>query len=168
MYLHNILGVVENSEESLDKIESIPDKVIDCPMCGESVPSDAIECPNCEEPFSPEAFEIIKAEGKGSKWLFWSGLILVIVGGPGIALGSWLHDFLSIPIMDYDNFDSFGWANKLVSSVGIIILVIGIILLILSLPKLRSEDEELLSDETLKEEEEEIIEQTNVTGDQGG
>jgi len=112
-------------------------------MCGEPVPTDAIECPNCEEPFSPEAFESrLEKEEKGSKWLFWTGVILVIVGGPGVALGSWLHDWLQIPISDYQNFDSFGWANKLVSSVGIIILVIGIILLILSLPKIRPDDEE--------------------------
>jgi len=162
--------VVESSEDTnINKVESTSDEMMSCPMCGESVPKDAIECPNCEEPFSPEAFEIkISKEEKGSKWLFWSGLILVLVGGPGIALGSWLHDVLYISIMDYDNFDSFGWANKLVSSVGIIILVIGIILLILSLPKIKSEEDE----------EEEIIEQTMaeelefedniITGDQGG
>ena len=122
-------------------------------MCGESVPADAIECPNCEEPFSPEAFEVLAEEEKKSKITFWIGLILVLVGGPGIALGSWLHDVLAIPIADYDNFDSFGWANQLVSTVGIIILVIGIILLILSLPKIHPEDEE---------------EETIITGDQGG
>ena len=138
--------MVESSEDA-DKSEpdevTNSDEVTNCPMCGEPVPPDAIECPNCEEPFSPEAFKDgLDEEEKGSKWLFWSGVILVIVGGPGVALGSWLHDWLKIPIADYTNFDSFGWANKLVSSVGIIILVIGIIVLILSLPKIRPEDEE--------------------------
>lgn len=145
----NTRHVDESSEEaSINNAESTSDGMITCPMCGESVPSDAIECPNCEEPFAPEAFETVSKEEKSSRWLFWSGIILVIVGGPGIALGSWLHDILQVPIADYDNFDSFGWANKLVSSVGIVILVIGIILLILSLPKLRPEDEEEVTKET--------------------
>ena len=145
----NTRHVDESSEEaSINNAESTSDGMITCPMCGESVPSDAIECPNCEEPFAPEAFETVSKEEKSSRWLFWSGIILVIVGGPGIALGSWLHDMLQEPIVDYDNFDSFGWANKLVSSVGIVILVIGIILLILSLPKLRPEDEEEVTKQT--------------------
>lgn len=154
--MNNTRHVVESSEEtSVSTDKSITDNVINCPMCGESVPADAIECPNCEEPFSPEAFEVVASkEEKSSKWLFWTGIILVLVGGPGVALGSWLHDLLQIPISDYDNFDSFGWANQLVSSVGIIILVIGIILLILSLPKLHPDDES--------------EEETIVTGDQGG
>ena len=118
-----------------------------CPMCGTAVLADAIECPSCGEPFSPEAFELKEAsENKKSRVLFYSGVILVLVGGPGVAFGSWLHDWLQIPIANYDNFDSFGWANKLVATVGIIILVIGIILLILSLPRIKSE-------ETIKDEE---------------
>ncbi len=143
--------MVESSEDS-NIIESISDEASSCPMCGEPVPANAIECPNCEEPFSPEAFAV-KASDKdnGSKRMFWLGLILVLVGGPGIALGSWLHDVLYISIANYDNFESFGWANRLVSAVGIIILVVGIILLILSLPKIHEEEEE-----------------TIVTGGQGG
>lgn len=166
--MHDTRLVVESSEDAgIETVESMSDEEIICPMCGKPVPADAIECPHCEEPFSPEAIESVGREEKGSKWLFWSGVILVLIGGPGIALGSWLHDVLFISIADYNNFDSFGWANRLVSTVGIIILVIGIILLILSLPKLRPEDEE-----------EEIIEQAaakepgpekiDSTGDQGG
>ena len=149
--------MVESSEDSNIDDKSTSDDITSCPMCGETVPADAIECPNCEEPFSPEAFEsVLGKEEKSSKFLFWLGLILVLVGGPGLALGSWLHDVLYISIANYDNFDSFGWANQLVSSVGIIILVIGIIMLILSLPKLRPDDEE------------EELEDTIVTGGQGG
>ena len=83
--------------------------------------------------------------------MFISGVILVLLGGPCVALGSWLHDLLRITIANYDNFDSFGWANKLVSTVGIIILVIGILLLILSLPRGKTKksvkDEELITPE---------------------
>jgi uncharacterized membrane protein YcjF (UPF0283 family) len=138
--------------------ESLPDESLTvCPMCGTNVPNELDECPKCGEPFTPEALNSsLEKEEKGSKWLFLTGVILVLIGGPGVALGSWLHDLLRISIAGYDNFDSFGWANRLVSVVGIIILVVGIILLILSLPKLRKTDPE---DEEISD---------DITGDQGG
>jgi len=111
-------------------------------MCGAAVPQGADECPKCEEPFTPEAFaKAREKEEKGSKWLFIIGLILVLTGGPGVALGSYLHDVMEIPIGG-DAFTVFGWLNQLVAIVGIIILVVGIIMLILSLPKLSKHDEE--------------------------
>lgn len=138
--------MAEDSEvdgTSLTQVDSGEASPTVCPMCGAAVPEDAIECLNCGEPFSPEAFEHRETEEeKKSKWLFWFGLILALIGGPGVALGSYLHDLLKIPIADYDNFDSFGWANQLVAVVGIVILVIGIILLILSLPSIKSEKAE--------------------------
>lgn len=139
--------------------ESLPDeRTTVCPMCGTTVPEGEDECPKCGEPFTPEALNAaVKKEMKGSKWLFLTGLILVLIGGPGVALGSWLHDLLRVTVAGYDNFDSFGWANRLVSVVGIIILVVGIILLILSLPKPIKSDPE--SEETPD---------SDVTGDQGG
>jgi len=128
------------------------DESTNCPMCDAEVPMNAVECPSCGEPFSPEAFETRGTRTKKSRMLFISGVILVLVGGPGVALGSWLHDLLRITIANYDNFDSFGWANKLVSTVGIIILVIGILLLILSLPRGKTKksvkDEELITPES--------------------
>jgi uncharacterized membrane protein YcjF (UPF0283 family) len=141
------------------KLKSLPDESLTvCPMCGTDVPNEVDECPKCGEPFTPEALTAaVDKEEKGSKLLFITGIILVLIGGPGVALGSWLHDILRITIAGYDNFDSFGWANRLVAVVGIIILVVGIILLILSLPKLRKTDPE-----------DEEISESDVTGDQGG
>jgi len=143
----------------LAESQSSEDLIV-CPMCGTDVSKDAIECPICGEPFSPEAIleseKSMEKANKGSKLLFWLGLILVIIGGPGVALGSWLHDFLNISIAGYDNFESFGWANRLVSIVGIIILVVGIVFLILSLSKM---EKEVLEDIEVKEGPEESSEQ---------
>ena len=155
--------MVESSDIKQDDAKAPGNDVVTaCPMCGAKVPEGAAECPNCEEPFTPEAFEAtLEKEEKGSKWMFWTGLILVIIGGPGVALGSWLHDLLNISIANYDNFDSFGWANRLVASVGMIILVVGIIMLILSLPKLSKDstgDEDSVKNRKKKK----------ATGDQGG
>ena len=133
-----------------NKTEPLSDEVpAACPMCGADVPEGAKECPKCEEPFTPEAFKVSDEE-RGSKKLFWAGVILVLIGGPGVSLGSWLHDLLKIPIGG-DAFTVFGWLNELVSIVGIIILVVGIILLILSLPKINRAD---LEDEETGEAEE--------------
>ena len=161
--------MVESSEDSSIIEMSTSDEAMSCPMCGEPVPANAIECPNCEEPFSPEAFGAKTSDKeKSSKRLFWLGLILVLVGGPGIALGSWLHDVLYISIANYDNFLSFGWVNQMVSAVGIIILVIGIILLILSLPKIQSEEELPAVIVPMNSQEPKDEEETIITGDQGG
>lgn len=132
--------MAKSSADGVDEGGS-PEVPTVCPMCGTKVPEDAEECPKCGEPFTAEA--LASATGKrekGSRTLFWTGVVLTMIGGPGVALGSYLHDVLRVSIAGYDNFESFGWANQLVSTVGIIILVVGIILLILSLPKLNKEE----------------------------
>ncbi len=166
--------MVESSNDSDLNEKSTSDEATSCPMCGKHVPDEANRCPSCGEPFSADAFtSVTTKEEKGSRLLFWSGVILVLAGGPGVALGSWLHDYLRVPIGDFTSFDSFGWVNQTASLVGIVILVVGIILLILSLPKLHSEaddDEELpeVVPEDSDNSEEELIEETITTGDQGG
>ncbi len=67
------------------------------------------------------------------KVLFYAGVSLIVLGGPVVALGSWLHDVLRIPYNEYTAFDVFGPMNRLVSAVGLIVLIVGIVLLILSL-----------------------------------
>ncbi len=126
-----------------EKIETDDDQSL-CPMCGADLSIDAIECPECGEPFSPDAFQIdpdAEKKKKGNKKLFLLGVILVLIGGPGVSFGSWLHDLLKIPFPSgYDAWETFGWVNKTVATVGIVILVIGIILLILSISRERPED----------------------------
>ena len=80
---------------------------------------------------------------EGRNYLFYIGLILVIMGGPGIALGSWLHDLLKIPFPSgYDNWESFGWVNRMASAAGIIVLLAGMLALALSITRVRSDQEE--------------------------
>jgi len=73
---------------------------------------------------------------KLEKILFFGGLALVLAGGPGIALGSWLHDVLHIPFIG-GAYDAFGWLNRLFAAAGLVVLLIGIVLLILSLRLVR-------------------------------
>lgn len=136
--------------------------VAECPTCKAIVPMDATECPQCGELFeqdvaAPESQDDarLRADGKTEddeadepkarfreKFLFYTGIFLILLGGPGIALGSWLHDILRIGVGEYTAFDAFGQFNRLVTAVGLIVLIVGIVFLILSLRFSRPSDVE--------------------------
>ena len=112
-------------------------EVYECPSCGATVDRDATECPKCGEIFEASALQVDKkarpkSEGRRERFLFYAGVLLVLAGGPGIAVGSWLHDILRIPIGG-SAYDAFGWLNRLVAATGLVILIVGIVLLILSM-----------------------------------
>jgi hypothetical protein len=112
-------------------------EVYECPSCGASVDKEATECPKCGEIFESSALQVdakapTKGAGRRERLLFYAGVLLVLAGGPGIAVGSWLHDILRIPIGGLA-FDAFGWVNRLVAAIGLVILIVGIVLLILSM-----------------------------------
>lgn len=115
-------------------------EVAECPSCGSDVALDAKECPTCGEIFSEEllqgAAEAAPKSSRIEKVLFYGGLVLVLAGGPGLALGSWLHDVLKIPILG-SAYASFGWVNRLFAAAGLLVLLVGIVLLILSLRLIR-------------------------------
>jgi hypothetical protein len=138
------------------------DVVAECPTCKAIVALDATECPQCGELFdqdvasdSPvvgptqasdrageeEASEEPKT-GFREKFLFYTGIFLILLGGPGIALGSWLHDELRIGVGEFRAFDVFGPWNRLVTALGLIVLIVGIVFLILSLRFSRPSDVE--------------------------
>ncbi len=112
-------------------------EVYECPSCGASVDQEATECPKCGEIFEASALQVdakepTKTAGRRERFLFYTGVLLVLAGGPGIAVGSWLHDILRIPIGGFA-YDAFGWLNRLVAATGLVILIVGIVLLILSM-----------------------------------
>lgn len=107
-----------------------------CPTCSASLPLDSKECPECGETFTGEVKvleeeEVAYQEGRRERILFWLGLVLVGAGG-FFSLGSFAHDWFSIPIIGHA-FDEFGWVNRIFATVGLIVLIIGIVFLILSL-----------------------------------
>jgi len=136
--------------------------VAECPTCKSIVPIDAPECPQCGELFETEAptgaaassssasaedsanddEEIKEKTGFREKFLFYAGIFLILLGGPGIALGSWLHDELRISVGEFTAFDAFGPWNRLVTAIGLIVLIVGIVCLILSLRFSRPSDVE--------------------------
>src|SRR5213592_1680425 len=133
------------------------DIVAECPTCKAIVPLDATECPQCGQLFddhgagetpggidreeaSPPADE--RKTGFREKFLFYTGIFLILLGGPGIALGSWLHDELQIGVGEFRAFDVFGPWNRLVTAIRLIVLIVGIVFLILSLRFSRPSDVE--------------------------
>ena len=138
------------------------DVVAECPTCKASVALDAAECPQCGELFDQEVVtgssveassrlsdESVEKDSPGEvktgfreKSLFYTGIFLILLGGPGIALGSWLHDQLRISVGEFQAFDVFGPWNRLVTAIGLIVLIIGIVFLILSLRFSRPSDVE--------------------------
>jgi len=125
-------------------IPSEVEQIAECPSCGAQVDVDAKECPRCGEIFSEELLAVEpqsedeKKPSRFEKLLFFGGIVLVIGGGPGLSLGSWLHDVLQIPIGG-TAYEAFGWVNRLVAGVGLVVLLVGIVLLILSLRAVRPE-----------------------------
>ncbi len=109
-------------------------ELAECSSCGAKTPADAKECPQCGEVFSEELLEEAREAaktGRREKIMFYMGLVMVVLGGPGIAFGSLLHDAWQIPVIGHA-YDEFGWINRLVSAVGLVILIVGVVFLILS------------------------------------
>jgi len=113
-------------------------EVYECPSCGATVDADATECPKCGEIFEVSALQVgakkprSKKAGRRGRFLFYAGVLLVLAGGPGFAVGSWLHDYLRIPIGG-NAFDAFGWLNRAVAATGLVVLIVGIVLVVLSM-----------------------------------
>jgi len=136
--------------------------VAECPTCKAIVPIDATECPRCGEMFEQEVppQQAVRAGQRSAeepeedessdgtktrfreKFLFYTGIFLILLGGPGIALGSWLHDVLQISVYGFNAFDIFGAWNRLVTAIGLVVLIVGIVFLILSLRFSRPSDVE--------------------------
>jgi hypothetical protein len=141
-------------------MEPSQDTLAECPTCRAVVPMDARECPKCGEQFEQETVseprptlaaddEVSEATpsdgtktGFREKFLFYAGIFLILLGGPGIALGSWLHDVFRISVAEFNAFDAFGPWNRLVTAIGLIVLIVGIVFLILSLRFSRPSDVE--------------------------
>jgi len=117
----------------LSKIDPSPE-LAECSSCGAKIPTDAKECPQCGEIFSPELLqEAMEASSsrRRERLVFYLGLLFVILGGPGMALGSLLHDVMRVPVLG-SAYDDFGWLNRTFAAIGLVILIVGVVFLMLS------------------------------------
>jgi hypothetical protein len=85
-----------------------------------------------EEPEEEEKTKITRASLLRDRIAFYSSLALIVIGGLYLALGSYLHDILNIPVVG-TSFTVFGPVNVFYALVGAVILFIGLALFFLSL-----------------------------------
>jgi hypothetical protein len=76
--------------------------------------------------------EIDSSRLRRDRILFYAGLVLLLLGLPGMILSSWLHEIMRFPIIG-EIYDEWGWINQLTMIVGLFMAFVGGILLALSL-----------------------------------
>ncbi len=100
-----------------------------CPICGKSSytveDGDIVSCDECGNVYIRKEFEP-PPELKW-KWKFWSGLILIIIGDLGIALGSYVHNVMRWSPLG-DLYLGYGWLDQMVGIIGIVLFVLGLFL----------------------------------------
>jgi len=74
----------------------------------------------------------VESRLRRDRYLYYSGLVLLLVGIPGLLFGSWFHDIFRVYMIG-EAFDAFGWINQMFALLGLILGILGIILLIISL-----------------------------------
>ncbi len=113
--------------------ECLPPEISDeatdgCPICGSggfTVESgDLVSCGDCGNVY-------IRKEYGGAeqswKWKFWVGLIFIVVGDIGVALGSYVHNVVQWSPLG-NMYLGYGWMDQLVGIVGIVLFVVGLVL----------------------------------------
>lgn len=137
-----------------DEVEPLSEEDIGlCPNCNAEIPLDSPRCPNCgidfEQDNSSEAgeddlgsdyslddkeIEHLLKEEKKTRTLFFIGVILVLIGGPGIALFSYVHNLTDFPAEWNGSpiYTGYGYLDWILGSVGSITLLVGIIFVLLS------------------------------------
>jgi hypothetical protein len=76
--------------------------------------------------------EIDRTRLRRDRILFYAGLVLLLLGLPGMVLGSWLHEIMRFPIIG-EVYDAWGWINQITFIVGLFMALVGGVFLALSL-----------------------------------
>jgi hypothetical protein len=76
--------------------------------------------------------EIDSARLRRDRILFYSGLVLLLLGLPGLILSSWAHDIARMPLVG-EAYDAWGWINQTFALLGLFLAVFGGIFLAVSL-----------------------------------
>ena len=64
--------------------------------------------------------------------MFYAGIVLIVLGALGFAIGSYLHDLLHVPIIG-EAYTIFGPINVQFALVGVVLFFVGLVLFGLSL-----------------------------------
>ena len=99
-----------------------------CPICGSksfSVESgDLVSCSDCGNVYIRKEYGGIE---QSWKWKFWVGLVFILVGDLGVALGSYVHNVMGWSPLG-QMYLGYGWIDQIVGVVGIVLFTLGLIL----------------------------------------
>jgi hypothetical protein len=122
------LDELAQDEDLEDEEEEWEDEELE----SEEEPESGIEAEGIEEDEVEAELTVTPERLRRDRICFYVGSVLLLLGGPIIALGSWLHDWFMVPIVG-NTYSEFGWINVTYAEVGFIILIIGIVLFAISL-----------------------------------
>jgi len=99
-----------------------------CPICGSqnfTVESgDLVSCADCGNVYIRKEFD---GAEQSWKWKFWVGLVFIIIGDIGVALGSYVHNVFEWSPLG-NMYLGYGWMDQLVGILGIVLFIVGLIL----------------------------------------
>jgi predicted amidophosphoribosyltransferase len=115
-----------------------------CPTCQppERVAKASDGCPICAgKEFTKESGDLVSCTGCGNvyvrkqfeptpqswKMKFWVGLIFIMIGNVGVALGSYVHNVMQWSPLG-DMYLGYGWMDQIVGAIGIVLFILGLIL----------------------------------------
>jgi rubredoxin len=119
---------LDGSCPTCSPIEKAPDGSDGCPICGNkefSVESgDLVSCCECGNVYVRDEFE---PPSQNWKWKFWIGLVFILVGNVGVALGSYVHNVVRWSPLG-NMYLGYGWIDQFVGVIGIVLFILGLIL----------------------------------------
>ncbi|KYK26211.1 MAG: hypothetical protein AYK23_03225 [Candidatus Proteinoplasmatales archaeon SG8-5] len=129
------LEITEEFEEETTELgdEEAPEPAMvsseGCPICGSKLftveSGDLVSCDDCGNVYIKKE-ELLPPE-QNWKLKFWVGLIFIIIGDIGVALGSYVHNvYRWSPLGDL--YLGYGWLDQAVGIVGVIIFILGLLL----------------------------------------
>ncbi len=129
------LQLTEDTEEELSEEEGEPLEeelqVSDagCPICGSQLftveSGDLVSCDDCGNVYIRK--EYVGLCKQSWKLKFWVGLIFIIVGDIGVALGSYVHNIYRWSPLG-DLYLGYGWMDQLFGVIGVVLFIVGLIL----------------------------------------
>lgn len=108
--------------------ERAPEGSDGCPICGSvdfAVESgELVSCSACGNVYVRDEFE---PPAQSWKWKFWIGLIFILIGNVGVALGSYVHNVARWSPLGA-MYLGYGWIDQIVGIIGIVLFILGLIL----------------------------------------
>jgi hypothetical protein len=119
---------LDGSCSACSPVERAPDGSDGCPICGNkdfSVESgDLVSCSGCGNVYVRDEFE---PPTQNWKWKFWIGLVFILIGNVGVALGSYVHNVVRWSPLGA-MYLGYGWIDRFVGIIGIVLFILGLFL----------------------------------------